>query len=238
MITSADNQKLKTIRKLHGRRERSKLGLFVAEGEDLIDAAAANGWEPEFVLVAGEDPEAEVDAEGRITVEPALLDDASALGSGTRAIGVYRQRWSVPRGEVCIYLHGVRDPGNVGTIMRSALAFADGPVILGAHCADPWSPKAVRASMGSIFARPPARAAWSELPGTRVAYVAGAPEAELIDPPVVLCIGGERDGLGELAEQADVQAGIPMQPGAPNSLNAAMAATVALYDRFRMARHG
>jgi TrmH family RNA methyltransferase len=238
MITSADNQKLKTIRKLHGRRERSKLGLFVAEGEDLIEAAAANGWEPEFVVVAGDDPEAEVDAEGRITVDPALLDGASALGSGTRAIGVYPQRWSEPRGEVCVYLHGVRDPGNLGTIMRSALAFADGPVILGAHCADPWSPKAVRASMGSIFARPPARAAWSELPGTRVAYVAGAPEAELIDPPVVLCIGGEREGLGELAEQADVQAGIPMQPGAPNSLNAAMAATVALYDRFRMARHG
>jgi TrmH family RNA methyltransferase len=238
MITSADNQKLKTIRKLHGRRERSKLGLFVAEGEDLIEAAAANGWEPEFVLVAGEDPEADVDAEGRITVDPALLDGASALGSGTRAIGVYPQRWSEPRGELCVYLHGVRDPGNLGTIMRSALAFADGPVILGAHCADPWSPKAVRASMGSIFARPPARAAWSELPGTRVAYVAGAPEAELIDPPVVLCIGGEREGLGDLAEQADVQAGIPMQPGAPNSLNAAMAATVALYDRFRMARHG
>jgi TrmH family RNA methyltransferase len=238
MITSADNQKLKTIRKLHGRRERSKLGLFVAEGEDLIEAAAANGWEPEFVLVAGEDPEADVDAEGRITVDRALLDDASALGSGTRTIGVYTQRWSEPRGELCVYLHGVRDPGNLGTIMRSALAFADGPVILGAHCADPWSPRAVRASMGSIFARPPARAAWSELPGTRVAYVAGAPEAELIDPPVVLCIGGEREGLGELVEQADVQAGIPMQPGAPNSLNAAMAATVALYDRFRMARHG
>jgi RNA methyltransferase, TrmH family len=238
MITSADNQKLKTIRKLHGRRERSKLGLFVAEGEDLIEAAAAHGWEPEFVLVAGDDPEADVDGDGRITVDPALLDDASALGSGTRAIGVYPQRWSEPRGEVCVYLHGVRDPGNLGTIMRSALAFADGPVILGAHCADPWSPKAVRASMGSIFARPPARAAWSELPGTRIAYVAGAPEAEPIDPPVVLCIGGEREGLGELAAQAEVQAGIPMQPGAPNSLNAAMAATVALYDRFRMARHG
>jgi TrmH family RNA methyltransferase len=237
MITSADNQKLKTIRKLHGRRERSKLGLFVAEGEDLIEAAATTGWEPEFVLVAGDDPEADVDADGRITVDPALLDDASALGSGTRAIGVYPLRWSEPRGEVCVYLHGVRDPGNLGTIMRSALAFADGPVILGAHCADPWSPKAVRASMGSIFARPPARAAWNELPGTRIAYVAGAPEAELIDPPIVLCIGGEREGLGELAEQADVQAGIPMRPGAPNSLNAAMAATVALYDRFRMARH-
>src|SRR5258706_6211574 len=189
MITSPHNEKLKTIRKLHGRRERSKLGLFVAEGEDLIEAAEASGWEPEFVLVAGDDPEAAVDAEGRITVDPALLDDASALGSGTRAIGVYPQRWSEPRGELCVYLHGVRDPGNLGTIMRSALAFADGPVILGAHCADPWSPKAVRASMGSIFARPPARAAWSELPGTRIAYVAGAPEAEPIHPPIVGCIG-------------------------------------------------
>jgi tRNA G18 (ribose-2'-O)-methylase SpoU len=92
--------------------------------------------------------------------------------------------------------------------------------------------------MGSIFARPPARVGFDALRGTRIAYVAGAPEAEPVDGPVVLCIGGEREGLGALAEQADVQAGIPMQPGAPNSLNAAMAATVALYDRFRMARHG
>ncbi|MFL5842455.1 MAG: TrmH family RNA methyltransferase [Thermoleophilaceae bacterium] len=226
MITSPDNQKLKQIRKLHGRRERSKLGLFVAEGEDLIAAAGEHGWEPEFVLHAGAD------------VEPALLDAVSDLGSGTRVIGVYRQRWSEPGGDVSVYLHGVRDPGNIGTILRSAHAFADGPVILGAHCADPWSPKAVRASMGSIFARPPARAAFGDLPGTTIAYVADAPEAEPVDGPVVLCIGGEREGLGELAEQADVQAGIPMQPGAPNSLNAAMAATVALYDRFRMARHG
>jgi RNA methyltransferase, TrmH family len=238
MITSPDNQKLKQIRKLHGRRERSKLGLFVAEGEDLIAAAAEHGWEPEFVLAASDDPEAETDASGRLAVDPALLDAASELGSGTRVIGVYRQRWSEPGGDVSVYLHGVRDPGNIGTILRSAHAFADGPVILGAHCADPWSPKAVRASMGSIFARPPARAAFADLPGTTIAYVADAPEAEPVDGPVVLCIGGEREGLGELAEQADIQAGIPMQPGAPDSLNAAMAATVALYDRFRMARHG
>lgn len=218
MITSADNTKLKQIRKLAQKRERERSGLFVAEGEDLVAAGA----EPEFVLRAGVDVQAE------------LLDAVSTLGSGTRVIGVFRQRWSEPGGDVSVYLHGVSDPGNVGTIIRSAHAFADGPVILGPGCADPYSPKAVRASMGSIFARPPARAAFEDLPGTRVAFRTGGADDWRADPPVVLCFGSER---GELPAGADVEAGIPMQPGA-DSLNVAMAATVALYDRFRMARHG
>lgn len=222
MITSADNPKLKQIRKLHAKRERARTGLFVAEGEDLIDA----GWEAEYVLRAGED------------VEPKLLAAASELGSGTRVIGVFEQRWSEPAGDLCVYLHGVGDPGNVGAIIRSAHAFADGPVILGPGCADPYSPKAVRASMGSIFARPPARAGFDDLTGTRIAYVMGGPDPVPVDPPVVLCIGGERFGLEDVADRAEMRAGIPMRPDAPNSLNAAMAATVALYDRFRMARHG
>lgn len=217
MITSPDNPKLKQIRKLHTKRERARTGLFVAEGEDLVEA----GWEPEYVLRAGED------------VEPKLLAEASALGSGTRVIGVFKQRWAEPAGDVSVYLHGVGDPGNVGTIIRSAHAFADGPVILGPGCADPYSPKAVRASMGSIFERPPARARMEDLQGTRIAYVAGAADPEPVEPPVVLCFGSER---GELP-QGDVVAGIPMRPGL-DSLNVAMAATVALYDRFRMARHG
>src|SRR4051794_13392111 len=150
LITSPDNQKLKQIRKLHTKRERARSGLFVAEGEDLVNA----GWEPEYVLRAGDD------------IEPKLLADVSALGSGTRVIGVYRQRWSELGGDVSVYLHGVSDPGNVGTIIRAAHAFADGPVVIGPGCADPYSPKAVRASMGSIFARPPARASFDDLEGT------------------------------------------------------------------------
>jgi TrmH family RNA methyltransferase len=180
------------------------------------------GSDPEYVLWAGED------------VDPKLLDSVSSLGSGTRVIGVYRQRWSEPSGDVSIYLHGVGDPGNVGTIIRSAHAFADGPVILGPGCADPYSPKAVRASMGSIFARPPARARFEGLPGTRIAYTAGGPDPQPVEPPVVLCFGSER---GELPGGAEIEAGIKMQAGI-DSLNVAMAATVALYDRFRMARHG
>jgi RNA methyltransferase, TrmH family len=231
LITSPDNQKLKQIRKLHTKRERARTGLFVAEGEDVVAA----GWEPEYVLRAeGELYESPL----AIDVDPKLLAEASALGSGTRVIGVFKQRWVEPGGDISVYLHGVGDPGNVGTIIRSAHAFADGPVIVGPGCADPYSPKAVRASMGSIFARPPARAAFDDLPGTRIAYVMDGPDPEPVDPPLVVCIGGERFGLDDVADRAERKARIPMRADSPNSLNAAMAATVALYEQFRMARHG
>src|SRR5215210_4182355 len=176
MITSKDNQQLKTIRKLLQKRRG---GLFVAEGEDLVEAAEANGWEPEILLRAGVD------------VDPDLMP--SGLGSGSRVVGVYHERWSEPGGsKLSVYLHGVRDPGNVGTIIRSAHALADGPVILGPDCADPYGPKAVRASMGSIFARPPSRATFADLAGTTIALdsraegLLGKADVEL---PLTLCVG-------------------------------------------------
>jgi RNA methyltransferase, TrmH family len=231
MIRSPDNETLKTIRKVQQKRWREKLDLFAAEGEDLVEAAEAAGWPAEAVLVAGED------------VEPELLAAVSALGSGARVVGLYRRRWSSLGGALSVYLEGVGDPGNVGTVIRSAHALADGPVVLGPGCADPFSPKAVRASMGSLFARPPVRAGFGELRGTRVALDARA-EAPLrtvqVDQPVVLCLGSERDGLpaGVLAA-ADATARIPLRPDGPDSLNVAMAATVGLYELVhRMARHG
>jgi len=222
VITSPHNEKLKLIRKLHGRRERERTGLFLAEGEDLVAAALAAKVEPELVLVAGED------------VSEELLDSVSTLGSGTRVIGVYRQRYSEPGGELSVYLHGVGDPGNVGTIVRAAHALADGPVIVGPGTADPHSPKAVRASMGSIFARPPARGRFEDLPSPRLALHRGA-ERALAEmeptPPLVLCIGAERAGLPpELLAKAEQSARIPIRHGGPDSLNAAMAATVGLYE--------
>jgi len=225
MITSPDNEKLKTIRKLARTRERERTGLFAAEGEDLVEAAERAGAETEFVLVAGED------------VEPELLDRVSSLGSGTRAIGVYRQAWSEPGGDISLYLHGVGDPGNVGTAIRAAHALCDGPVVLGPGCADPYSPKAVRASMGSIFARPPARAEAGDLPGSLLA-LDGAAEQTIeqieLEPPVVVCVGAEREGLpAEVLHAAAAAARIPINEDGPDSLNAAMAATVALH----VARH-
>jgi TrmH family RNA methyltransferase len=216
MITSKDNQQLKTIRKLLAKRRD---GLFVAEGEDLIDAAATHGWQPEILLRAGVD------------VEPDLLP--SSLGSGSRVVAVYRERWADPGGDVSVYLHGVHDPGNVGTIIRSAHALADGPVILGPDCADPYGPKAVRASMGSIFARPPARARFEELAGHTVALDQRG-EQQLakadVESPVVLCVGGERKGLPpEVLEAATHRVRIALREDGPDSLNAAVSAAIGLY---------
>ena len=216
MIRSPDNDKLKTIRKLAQKRWRGKLGLFAAEGEDLVAAAESAGWKAEFVLRAGED------------VEPRLLDDVSTLGSGSRVIGVYGQRWSDPGGPLGIWLHGVEDPGNVGTIVRSAHALAGASVLLGPGCADPFSPKAVRASMGSLFERPPARARLRDLPGRVLALDARGERAlhEVeVEPPLVLCLGAERAGLSPELREGAVR--IPVHS---ESLNVAMAATIALYE--------
>jgi RNA methyltransferase, TrmH family len=214
MITSPDNDKLKTIRKLQQKRWREKLGLFAAEGEDLVEAAQAAGWRPEFVLRAGMD------------VEPELLDTVSTLASGAREIGVYTQRRAKPEGNLLVYLNGVQDPGNVGTIIRSAHALADATVVLGPGCADAYSPKAVRASMGSIFAKPPARAQLADIPGRQLALDPYA-DRDLADfdlsPPLVLVLGSERGEIPDGLEAAHI-------PVATDSLNVAMAATVALYE--------
>ena len=163
-----------------------------------------------------------------------MLAWASTLGSGTRAIGVYEQRWGAPVGPLCVYLHEVADPGNVGAIVRSALAFGASSVALGPGCADPYGPKAVRASMGAIFALPLAPAgALEELPGRTLALAAHSgeplPGAQTSTPTTIL-LGAERTGLPpEIEAASDEVRHIPISP-ASESLNVAMAATVALYE--------
>jgi TrmH family RNA methyltransferase len=234
-ITSHHNQKLKEIRKLRQRRRwRERSHRFVAEGEDLLAAADAAGWPAvERYCAAGSGLRG-------VEVEADLLASASGLGSGTRTLAVYDERWAeTPLGPVCVYLHALQDPGNVGTILRSAQAFGATSVALGPGTADPFSPKAVRASMGAVFSVPLARAgSIGELPGQKIALVpgAGAPLAEVTPAPdVTLLIGAEREGLPEeVVQQADQIAHIPIET---HSLNAAMALTVALYElRTRMAR--
>jgi len=230
-ITSPQNHHLKTLRRLHGKRERARSGTFVAEGEDLI-AAAKQAGRP--VLAGYRLAGSGAGGEDFHDVERSALASVSTLGSGSRVIAVYEQRWVRPAGPLCVYLHGVGDPGNVGTVLRSAHAFGASSVVLGPGCADPHSAKAVRASMGAIFAVPLARAEHvGELPGERVALLADAGE-ELRGPaggPVTLLVGAERLGLpAELVGACERVARIPI---AAESLNAAMAATVALYEMTR-----
>jgi RNA methyltransferase, TrmH family len=240
-ITSAHNPQLKEIRRLIGRRRaRDLAGRFVAEGEDLLAAAEAAGWPAlaRFCAVGSG-----LTGSDWVEVEPALLAAASELGSGTRALGVYAERWAeAAQGPLCVSLHGVADPGNVGTVLRSAVAFGAASVALGPGSADPFGPKAVRASMGAVFEMPLARVADpGELPGPTVALVAdpaAPPLAELADAVAAgatLLVGSERDGLpAPVVAGADHAARIPI---ATHSLNAAMAATVALYEvSRRMAR--
>jgi TrmH family RNA methyltransferase len=235
-ITSAHNAHLKELRKLSQRRRARELaGRFVAEGEDLLAAADEAGWAAvERYCAAGS---------GLVgtEVEPELLAAVSELGSGTRALAVYETRWAHrPAGPLCVSLHGLADPGNVGTILRSAVAFGAGSVAIGPGTADPYGPKAVRASMGAVFEVPLARfERVAELPAPTVALVADGPtplhdlrlarqDGGVAGPQVTLMIGAEREGLApELVQSADHVARIPI---VTHSLNAAMAATVALYE--------
>ena len=241
-ITSQQNPGLKALRRLHTRRERARRGAFAVEGEDLVAAAERAGRTPlEGYRLAGSG----LGGEGFHDVDAPALASVSTLGSSTRVIAVYEQLWSEPVGPLCLYLHGVGDPGNVGTVLRSALAFGASSVTLGPGCADPHSPKAVRASMGAIFAVRIARVAGpAGLPGERIALVAGTGEplrgpagdgaegGEGADaPPVTLLVGAERDGLpADVVAACERVASIPI---ASESLNAAMAATVALYEMTR-----
>ncbi|MFL5900239.1 MAG: TrmH family RNA methyltransferase [Solirubrobacterales bacterium] len=222
MIESPQNEKLKLVRKLRERKHREREDAFVTEGEDLVEAGLAAGAEPRFVLTV---PGAGLDGE---EVEAELLAGVSSLGSGTRAIAVWPQAWAEPGSSPCLYLHGVADPGNVGTIVRTAHALLDGTVVLGPGCADPFSSKAVRASMGSIFGQPLARGAVDETPAPRAALVAhGGEPPSTLEGAATLCLGAEREGLpDEVLEACATQVTIPLRPDGAESLNVAAVAAI------------
>ena len=223
MITSASNPKLRLIhRLLESRRQREKEGLFVVEGEDLVQAADDAGVEPVDVLRAGED------------VEPELLARVSTMGHPSRVVGIFR-RDALPRGvePVSLSLWRVADPGNLGTILRAADAFG-ASVALSPGCADPTGPKALRASAGAIFRVP--LAGFDEPSGKRIALVShGGPPLALLEPgvPVTYVLGAEREGLpDEVVAACDETATIPLAEGA-ESLNVAVAGAIALYEHRR-----
>jgi TrmH family RNA methyltransferase len=189
-----------------------------------MDAALEAGIEPLEVLVAGEN------------VERALLAEVSALGHPPRVLGVFRRDdlLRAPVLQIGLALWHVGDPGNVGTLVRSAAALGPAFVAVSQGCADPTGPKALRASMGALFRVP--LLAFDDAPGRRIALVAhrGVPMEELdLSGPTTFVLGAEREGLPEsVLATCDERATIPLAPGS-ESLNVATAGAIALYELSR-----
>src|SRR5262249_2402277 len=154
-------------------------------------------------------------------VDTALLAEVAALGSGTRAIAVWPQRWAEQVTAPCVYLHGIGDPGNVGAIIRTTGALLGGTVVLGPDCADPHGPKAVRASMGAIFAQQLVRTGVEATAEPRAAMVAhGGSGPDALTGCATICLGAEREGLPpEVIERCQRLVTIPLRAGAAESLN-------------------
>jgi RNA methyltransferase, TrmH family len=196
----------------------------VAEGEDVVESARAAGIEPIELLVAGEN------------VEPPLLAQVSTLAHPPRVMAVFR-RDDLPRGQlppVGLALWHVADPGNLGTVVRSADALGPAFVALSDGCADPTAPKALRASMGALFRVPLIRL--DEAPRPWTALVPRDAPALLQAATVnggTFVLGAEREGLpADVLARCDRRATIELAPSA-DSLNVAMAGTIALYELSR-----
>ena len=237
MITSRENATLKLVRKLLGQRKhRDETGLFAVEGEDLVDAATAAGVEPLYLLVAGD------------TVDETLLADVSTLPHPTRAIGVYRRAdLSTEARQTCLGLWQLADPGNVGTLIRTAEAAGAGVVVCCGSSADPFGPKAVRASAGSILRLPvvvdrdagATLDALAEAGTTRLGLAAGAPDVyDQVDlsVPVAVVLGSEAHGLpSDLSSRLDRMVSVPMA-GSVESLNVATAGAIVCFESARQRR--
>ena len=242
MITSAHNPRLRLVRRLHGRGQRERLGLFSCEGEDLVQAALSAGLEPVEILVDAERPPDLPGLEGAEQVDPKLLAEVSALGHPPRVLAIFRKA-DLPRlhaetaPPVGLALWHVGDPGNIGTLLRTADGLGPAFLTVSAGSADVTGPKALRASAGSVFRVPVGR--FEESPAPKIALVAhqGKPLGELeLTERATFVLGAEREGLpDDVIAGCDAVATIPLARGA-ESLNVAVTGALALYEWRR--RHG
>ena len=240
VVRSARNPRLRRVRALARAAERQEQGLFVVEGEDLVRAALAANAVEDLLVREGVEPPAEA-----MVVDGDVLDAASGRGSGSRMLAVVRTD-ALPTAPtvltgVGLVLCGVGDPGNVGTLLRTAAAFGAEVVVLHGACADPTGPKAVQAAMGATFVVP-TLAADDAYPEARLVALDGKAEADIADVdlrgPVLIALGAEREGLpAAIRSRADVVCRIPQSDRA-ESLNVAAAGAIALAQAYRGAAHG
>jgi TrmH family RNA methyltransferase len=259
-VTSLANPFIKDIKALTDKKARQESGTFIAEGLKLVIDAIELGWTIRTLVYAKNAKEkplvekmaARTVASGGLVLEvnEKVLTSITRRDNPQAVVGVFDQRWRKLKdirpqpGETYVALDRVRDPGNLGTIIRTADAAGASGVILVGEATDPFSLETVRATMGSVFAVPVTHAtvdeflAWKKTAGVSVVatHLAGAVDYRTIDykkKPVVILMGNEQAGLPEsLSTQADALARIPQQ-GRADSLNLAVATAVMLFEARR-----
>jgi TrmH family RNA methyltransferase len=238
VITSLDNARVKEVLRLRASRGRRASGLFIAEGRREVARARAAGlrivetyYAPELIDWEGGEP-----VSGRVLAKMAYR----AEPEGVLAVVEAPER-ELPRdGTLYLVAVGIEKPGNLGAMARSAEAAGAAALIVAEGGADPWNPNAIRASTGAVFSLPVVEAGLEELAGLEVTLTAavvgaGRPytEADLARPSAIV-VGAEANGLGaRWLEAAASHVSIPVAPGSTDSLNAATAAAILLFEAVR-----
>ena len=259
-VTSLANPIIKDIKGLSQKKGREETGTFMAEGLKLVIDALELGWAITTLVYAKNAKEkplvtkvaARTVAAGGLVLEVSekVLSAITRRDNPQMVVGVFKTKWRPlsdirpAANETYIALDRVRDPGNLGTIIRTADAAGASGVILVGECTDPFSLETVRATMGSVFALPVTRAtpeeflAWKKGAGVSIVatHLAGAVDYRTVDykkKPIVVLMGNEQQGLpDQLAKEADQLARIP-QAGLADSLNLAVATAVMLFEARR-----
>ena len=248
-IESAKNEHIKNIKKLYLKKYRDEQGLYIAEGKKLFLEAVASGAHIETVVISELLFEAEADIllkgnSAKTYIVPKIVfDSLCELNSPEGIMAVLRKPQmqidtAVKDTKIALLLDEIKDPGNLGTILRSADAFGAEAVIVSKNCVDVWSPKVIRASMGSCFH---VRIAMSEniiedigiIKSFGFTLIAGdlkgQPNVGELNKALI-AVGSESHGISaEVLKEADVLYRIPMR-GSAESLNASVAASIMLYD--------
>ena len=275
-VTSLQNDRVKLIRSLEMRKTRRETGLFTAEGASILITARDNGWVPHMLVTGPGASEATSTTAlqawaasagaDRLDVSGPVLEKIAAKDNPQSMLGVFEQRWaSLPASDagtgllprepgsaalpppLWVVLEEIRDPGNLGTILRTVDAAGGSGIILAGNTCDPFSREAVRASMGSIFAVPIARSDRDELVSFVQAWpgdVIGTHLEGRIDyreagyrSPVLLVMGNEGAGLSaRVAAACRKLVRIPMA-GRLDSLNLAVATALMLFEIRRSDLH-
>jgi len=263
-ITAFSNPLVKRVRLLRYKKHRRDEGLFLAEGLRILTEAREAGRLPEYLFYARDNDahtlvqalvEATEDAGGEaIETNADILSKLSGKDNPGAVVGVYPE-FAVPLAEldrssapIWLVAERLRDPGNLGTILRTADAVGAGGLILVDDCVDPFSVEAVRASMGALFTVKVAKAPWAEFatwlrggPGQLVGLSLDTDldyQAARYEAPTFLLTGNEAQGMPDyMAAACDVTVKIPML-GKADSLNAAVATAVMAYEVLNQRRRG